>query len=94
MPLDEVHGLGTETADGSVCQNCLGEDGAVRPCEEVFESGVNFFESLECVNDRDFAERLTRKNMKSLDYWKAHPHDCLEGVEASQEEFMEVISSL
>lgn len=94
MPLDEVHGLGTETKDGSVCQHCLGEDGCVRPCEEIFEGGVQFFESLECVKDRELAERLTRKNMKSLSYWQNHPHNCLDGVESSQEEFMKVISSL
>ncbi len=44
--------------------------------------------------DRDLAERITRKNMKSLEYWKCHPAEILNGPEATDEEFQEVMASL
>ena len=94
MPLDEAHGLGTETEDGRVCQYCLGEDGHPKTCEEVFESGVAFFLTVEGVTDRDFAERLTRKNMSMLEYWDKHGTECLKGEQASHKEFFEVIARL
>ena len=94
MPLDEAHGLGTEIADGRVCAFCLGEEGRVKPCEEVFESGVQFFMTVDGVLDRAFAERLTRKNMNQLPYWKEHGTACLEGEEASEEEWGAVLAEL
>lgn len=94
MPLDEVHGLGTATKDGQACGFCVGEDGNVKSCEEIFESGVQFFMTVDGVGDRGFAERLTRKNMNDLEYWGAHPHDCLKGEQASHKEFHEIIAKL
>lgn len=93
MPLDEQHGLGTETADGQVCQYCLGEDGHPKSCEVIFEGGMQFFMTVEGV-DKAMAEKITRKNMNSLPYWQMHGADCLKGEQASDEEFGAVLAKL
>lgn len=93
MPLDEKHGLGTETVDGTVCQYCMGEDGHPKGCEVIFEGGVQFFMTVDGV-DKSMAERLTRKNMNSLSYWKDKEAACLEGDQASDEEFHAVLAKL
>ncbi|QQR54995.1 hypothetical protein IPG41_00230 [Candidatus Peregrinibacteria bacterium] len=93
MPLDEAHGFGTATEFGQVCQYCLGSDGKIKDCAEIFEGGIQFFMTIEGVSDRAMGERLTRKNMKNSPYWKTHPNACLEGEEASDEEFYAVLLS-
>ncbi len=94
MPLNEAHGFGTETTDGPVCDGCMGEDGHPKACDLIFEGGVQFFATVEGVEDRAFAERLTRKNMNQLPYWKAHGTNCLKGDEATDAEFYEVLGKL
>ena len=93
MPLDAEHGLGTETAVGGVCDYCIGEDGLPKDCDTIFEGGVQFFMTVEGV-DKDMAERVTRKNMNGLPYWKEHRSACLDGAQATDEEFGAVLSKL
>lgn len=93
MPLDEKHGLGTETSDGFVCDYCLGEDGHPKSCEVIFEGGVQFFMTVPGV-DKSMAEKITRKNMNGLPYWQAHGGEVLRGEQATDEEFQAVLAQL
>lgn len=95
MPLEGEHAahMGLETSEGSVCIHDV-ENGLIKKPEEVFEGGVQFFLSTLGNGDRDLAERITRKNMKSLEYWKCHPAEVLNGPEATDEEFQSVLGAL
>lgn len=88
MPFEDSHAndIGLETVDGPVCVYDV-KDGAIKPSAEIFEGGVEFFMGQDAVGDRALAERITRKNMKSLPYWQTHPFDLLNGEEATDEEF-------
>jgi predicted transcriptional regulator len=44
--------------------------------------------------DKRLAERITRKNMKMQPQWKGKREKCLEGEEASDKEFEEVLKKL
>lgn len=95
MPLEGEYAgeIGLEMPEGSVCIHCV-ENGELRKPEDIFEGGVQFFLSLTSDDDRALAERITRKNMKSLEYWKAHPFASLEGPEATDEEFAAAMGRL
>lgn len=95
MPFEGSHAndIALETADGPVCIHDA-KDGQIKPAEEIFEGGVQFFMSEVAAGDRDLAERLTRKNMNSLPYWKNHPFAGLEGLQATEEEFGEAMAKL
>jgi hypothetical protein len=94
MPLVNKEDFGTNTSDGSVCIHCSNEDGSIKSCETIFEGGVQFFLSSIPDMDRSFAERIVRKNMNRLVYWEKNKTGCLEGEEASDEEFQMVLSKL
>ena len=95
MPLEGEHAehFGMETPDGPVCMHDS-ENGQIKPPEEIFEGGVQFFLGEVAGEDRGLAERLVRKNMKSLAYWKSHPFAMLDGSEATDEEFAEAMAKL
>lgn len=95
MPFENSHinDIGLETADGPVCVYDV-KDGAIKSAEEIFEGGVQFFMGEGTADDRALAESVTRKNMKSLPYWLAHPFDLLNGEEATDEEFGMVMAKL
>lgn len=88
MPLagDHAGDVGIETAEGVVCKFDV-VDGAIKPAEDIFEGGVEFFLGEVANGDRALAERLTRKNMSALPYWQANPFALLEGEQSSDEEF-------
>ncbi len=95
MPFEGNHAddIGLELPEGPVCAfDSAG--GKVKSGEEVFEGGVEFFAQAATGGDRALAERLTRRNMKSLPYWQAHPFGRLEGDEASEEEFGSAMAKL
>jgi hypothetical protein len=95
MPLEGDHAgdLGFMSADGPVCK-FDSVDGQIKSGEEIFEGGVVFFKDAAAGGDRALAERLTRKNMKALPYWQAHPFSLLDGEEASDEEFGAAMAKL
>lgn len=95
MPLEGVHekDFGMDTPKGPVCIHDS-RDGQIRPVEEIFEGGVSFFVTACTDGDRSLAERLTRRNMKGLPYWQAHPFALLEGPEATDEEFRAAMAKL
>ncbi|MFZ2804467.1 MAG: hypothetical protein WA001_04545 [Patescibacteria group bacterium] len=75
-----------ETAEGPVCKYD-GQDGKIKPAEEIFNGGVEFFAGSVTDGDRDLAARLTRKNMKALPHWQKNPFALLDGPEATDQEF-------
>jgi hypothetical protein len=90
---DHANDIGLETADGPVCKFDVAE-GKMKSPEEIFEGGVQYFTKSVADGDRDLAERITRKNMKSLSYWQAHPFEMLNGEEATDEEFGTAMTKL
>lgn len=95
MPLEGDHAgdIGFESPDGLVCK-FDSVDGQIKPAEDIFEGGVQFFLTSVADNDRALAERITRTNMKALAYWQAHPFDLLNGDMASEEEFGAAMAKL
>lgn len=94
MPLNDPKEIGCEVEDGEVCVHCSTPDGKVKNCIDVFEGGVQFFMSAISGTDRVLAEKLVRKNMNQLPYWQKNKGTCLNGEEASNEEFVEIMSKL
>lgn len=94
MPLEGAHekDLGMETSEGFVCVYDV-KDGKIKDAADIFEGGVQFFLSVS-NGDRALAERITRKNMKSLEHWKKHPFASLEGAEATDQEFADAMMKL
>ena len=82
-----------EAPEGLVCK-FDSENGVIKSGEEIFKGGVDFFAGAVTGGDKGMAEKLTRKNMKSLPYWQKHPFAGLEGVEATDKEFEEAMSKL
>lgn len=95
MPFEGNHAndIGLEAAEGPVCKFDV-KDGAIKSPEEIFGGGVEFFMGAVASGDREFAERITRKNMKSLPYWQQHPFDGLNGPEATDQEFADAMVKL
>lgn len=95
MPFEGSHAndIGLETADGPVCVYDV-KDGKMKSPEEIFDGGVEFFLGSVADGDRELAENVTRKNMKSLPYWQAHPFAKLEGPEVSDEVFGQLMAKL
>ncbi len=95
MPFEGNHAddIGLETPEGSVCIYDS-ENGVIKTPEAIFKGGVLFFAQTATNGDTTLAERLTRKNMKSLPYWQAHHCVELDGPEATDEEFQAVIEKL
>jgi hypothetical protein len=94
MPLNDPKEIGVEITDGLVCKYCAAADGKVKSCEEVFEGGVQFFMGAVADADRNLAEKLVRKNMNRLPYWQKNRGVCLDGAEASDQEFNDAMSKL
>lgn len=75
------------------CIHCTDENGHIKPCEEIFEWGVQFFMQATGLS-RDTAVRIVRKNMRELPYWDGNTSECLTGDVATDEEFKAVLSQL
>jgi len=94
MPLDDEKLIGAKMTDGFACIHCSNPDGSVKSCEDIFEGGVDFFMGAIEGADRDLAEKLVRKNMNMLPYWQENKSECLDGEEATEEEFADAMSKL
>lgn len=90
---DHVNDVGLETSEGPICIYDV-QDGNIKNPEEIFEGGVQFFLRDAVPGNRDLAERLTRKNMRSLVYWQTHPFAELSGAVATDQEFGEALAKL
>lgn len=93
MPLNDEHASARSKINPDFCQFCTNQDGSVKSCEEIFEGGVAFF-MTHLGGDRAIAERVTRKNMKSLPYWHGNQSAVLNGPEATDEEFAAILAKL
>jgi len=85
--------IALETSEGPVCVFDV-HDGKMKPAEEIFEGGVEFFLKEAADGDRALAERLTRKNMKSLAHWQLFPFVLLDGPEATDQEFADAMAKM
>lgn len=96
MPFTGEHAndIGLETSYGPVCiHDC--EDGEIKEPEDIFADGVAFFADNVTDGDFDLAERLTRRNMRSLEYWQENPFmELEEGPSATEAEFAEAMARL
>ncbi|HSR89580.1 MAG TPA: hypothetical protein VLK22_04310 [Candidatus Udaeobacter sp.] len=90
---DHANDVALELIEGPVCKfDC--ENGKIKSGDEIFAGGVSFFAESVTDGDLDLATRLTRKNMKSLAYWQAHPFAKLVGDEATDAEFQVAMAKL
>jgi len=90
---DHANDIGFESPEGPVCK-FDSENGRIKSPEEIFEGGVAYFTNAVAGGNVELAERITRKNMNNLAYWQAHPSPCLEGPEATDDEFGEAMAKL
>jgi hypothetical protein len=93
MPLTKKEDFAGGNEQSEFCVHCADENGNVHSCEEIFERGVAFFMGAAGA-DRALAERVTRKNMKGLPHWQGNEDTCLQGDEATDEEFAEALAKL
>ena len=94
MPLEKESDVGNKIDQGLLCQYCINEDGSAKTCQEIFDGGVEFFCSSVPGTDKDLAERVVRKNMNQLPFWQGKDEVCLQGEEATDEEFKNVLEKL
>jgi len=90
---DHANDIGLETSEGPVCK-FDSADGKIKPAEEIFQGGVEFFASSAADGDRELAARLTRTNMKNLAHWQQNPFALLDGPTATEEEFGAAMAKL
>ncbi len=93
MPLTDESEIGLETSYGPVCIHDS-EDGEIKEAEDIFAGGVAYFVDNVTEGDFDLAERLTRRNMLSLEYWQENPFEELEGSVATEAEYAEAMAKL
>ncbi|MFA5178473.1 MAG: zinc ribbon domain-containing protein [Candidatus Paceibacterota bacterium] len=93
MPLTKKEDFAGGDENSNFCLFCVNADGNVKPCEEIFEGGVQFFIS-QLEGDRSMAEKIVRKNMNQLPYWQNKGCEILKGEMATDEEFNEVLKKL
>jgi len=93
MPIEDRELCAGGDIDAEFCLYCVNENGEVKSCDEVFQGGVDFF--IQSANvDREFAEKIVRKNMNSLPYWQENKSDVLNGKEATDKEFGEILEKI
>lgn len=93
MPLIKKEDFANGDENALFCIYCVNPDGSVKSCEEIFESGVQYFIS-QIGDDREMAVKMTRKNMSALPYWQGNKCDILQGEMATDEEFTEVLKKI
>ena len=93
MPLTKAEDFAGGDENSRFCLYCVNEDGSVKSCEEIFEGGVHFFLS-QIGNDRNLAEKITRKNMNAQSYWQGKDCPVLRGEQATDQEFAEAMKKL
>lgn len=88
MPFEGSHAndIALETEWGPVCTFDV-KDGKMKSPEEIFEGGIQYYMHAHTKGDRVLAEKLTRRNMKTLPYWQSHHFALLDGEEATDAEY-------
>jgi len=91
MPFEESHvnDIALETEWGPVCKfDSEMKEGkmVMKSPEAIFDGGIEFY-AMTCTDgDKALAEKLTRRNMRTLPYWQSHHFALLDGVEATDAE--------
>jgi hypothetical protein len=93
MPLVNKDDFAQSDESSNFCLHCVNENGQVKSCDKIFNGGVEFFVSSVGA-DRKLAEKVTRKNMLQLPYWKDKDCEILKGDIATDQEFSEALSKL
>jgi len=93
MPLTKKEDFAQGNENALFCLYCVKEDGEPKSCQEVFEGGVQYFMG-QLGGDRQKAEKVVRKNMNQLPYWKAKDCELLKGEMVTDEEFEEILNKL
>ena len=93
IPLEKKEDFALGDENAKFCAYCVNPDGSVKPGEEIFNGGVQFFLSV-LGGDKSFAEKITRKNMSQLPYWQEHSFESLHGDMATDEEFQAAMARL
>lgn len=93
MPLEKKEDFALGNENSEFCAYCVNSDGSVKSGEEIFNGGVQFFLTT-LGGEKKMAEKITRKNMGQLTYWKNHPCEALNGEVATDEEFQEAMGKL
>ena len=93
MPLAKEEDIGAEIKEGLLCKHCVDENGNILSCQEIFDGGVEFFMTLT-DNNRELAEKVTRKNISMQPYWQGKDQECLKGEKVSDEEFQNILAKL
>lgn len=93
MPLVNKEDFASGDMGSDFCVHCTDQNGKVKSCDEIFQGGVNFFLSRG-VSDPGTAERLVRKNMRRLPYWRDKNNAVLEGEIATDDEFARLLKML
>lgn len=93
MPMTKKEDFSGGNENSDFCLYCVNADGSVKTCEEIFEGGVQFFMG-QIGDDRQLAERATRKNMNMQSYWQGKDCAILKGEMATDEEFTEILKKL
>ncbi|MCX6732954.1 MAG: zinc ribbon domain-containing protein [Candidatus Roizmanbacteria bacterium] len=94
MPLEKKEDVGLVNTSGSFCRYCVKKDGKVKTADQIFAGGVSFFMHSIEGTPLALAERITRRNMKSLPFWKARKDQCLVGDEATDEEYADAMKKV
>jgi len=93
MPLKKKDDFAKGDENSVFCLYCVNEEGEVKACTEIFEGGVQFFMS-QIGDDRELAEKVTRKNMRMQPHWQGKDCGVLKGEAATDEEFAMVMNKL
>ena len=93
MPLTKKEDFAGGDESSNFCLYCVGADGSVKSCEEIFEGGVQYFMNI-LGNDRIIAEKITRKNMKEQPYWQGKNCEILNGEVATDSEFADAMKKV
>ncbi len=94
IPLTKQEEIGAKAEKGHLCIHCVDEQGNIKNCQEIFNGGIEFFMSVIPGTEKDLAEKITRKNMNMQLYWQKSNEKCLQGEEATDEEFQNTLSKL
>ncbi|MFA5184753.1 MAG: zinc ribbon domain-containing protein [Patescibacteria group bacterium] len=93
MPLEKKEDFALGDEKSEFCAYCVNPDGSLKSGEEIFQGGVNFFLGA-LGGEKNFAEKITRKNMSQLPYWQEHSCESLKGEVATDEEFQAAMGKL
>lgn len=93
MPLVNKEDFWNEDETSNSCVHCTNEDWTIKSWEEIFQWWVDFFVWATWAS-QELAQKLVRKNMNQLDYWKWKNEPCLFGEEATDLEFAQAMEKL